>query len=240
MDTIRKSFGDELQEIKQDILKMGSVVEEMLVGSVRALQLRDEIVADEVIAKDDLVDGYNVVIEQRCLRLLALQQPMARDLRTIAAGLYIIKDVERMGDYALDIAKAARKLSVIDPISDASVACSRRNLPDASVACSRRNLVKIPKMARIVQTMLHESLQAFVNPNMDMISDVARKDDEVDLLYRQVRDELIELIQKNPSTAQPAVELILVARYLERIADHITNVGERIAYMETGEIKELH
>jgi len=238
MDTIRKSFGDELQEIKQDILKMGSVVEEMLVGSVRALQLRDEIVADEVIAKDDVVDSYNVVIEERCLRLLALQQPMARDLRTIAAGLYIIKDVERMGDYALDIAKAARKLAGIDPISDASVACSRRN--DASVACSRRNLVKIPKMAQIVQGMLHDSLQAFVNHSMVVIADVVRKDDEVDALYRQVRDELISLIQEKPETAPQAVELILVARYLERIADHITNVGERIVYMETGEFKELH
>ena len=219
METIRKSFGDELHEMKQDILKMGSVVEEMLVGSVRALQLRDEILADEVIAKDDLVDGYNVVIEQRCLRLLALQQPMARDLRTIAAGLYIIKDVERMGDYALDIAKAARKLAGTDPIT---------------------NLVKIPKMAQIVQGMLHDSLHAYVNRSMDVIAEVARKDDEVDMLYRQVRDEMIILIQEKPETAQPAVELILVARYLERIADHITNVGERIAYMETGEIKELH
>ncbi|MCE5200472.1 MAG: phosphate signaling complex protein PhoU [Armatimonadota bacterium] len=219
MDTIRKSFADELQEMKQDILKMGSVVEEMLVGSVRALQLRDEMLADEIIAKDDLVDGYNLVIEQRCLRLLALQQPMARDLRTIAAGLYIIKDVERMGDYALDIAKAARKLVGIDPIKD---------------------LVKIPKMAQIVQGMLHDSLYAFVDHNVEVISEVARKDDEVDALYRQVRDELISLIQEKPAITQPAVELILVARYLERIADHITNVGERIAYMETGEVKELH
>lgn len=219
METIRKSFGDELQEMKQDILKMGSVVEEMLIGSVRALQQRDEILADEIIAKDDLVDGYNVVIEQRCLRLLALQQPMARDLRTIAAGLYIIKDVERMGDYALDIAKAAKKLSNIEPV---------------------KNLVKIPKIAQIVQGMLHESLHAYVNQSMTEISDVARKDDEVDLLYRQVRDEMISLIQQKPETAQPAVELILVARYLERIADHVINVGERIAYMETGEIKELH
>ncbi len=219
MDTTRKSFDEELQEMKQDILKMGSVVEEMLVGSVRALQLRDEMLADEIIVKDDLVDGYNVVIEQRCLLLLALQQPMARDLRTIAAGLYIIKDVERMGDYALDIAKAAKKLVGIDPIID---------------------IVKIPQMAQIVQGMLHESLHAFVDHNIDVISDVARKDDEVDALYRQVRDEMISLVQDKPETAQMAVELTLVARYLERIADHITNVGERIAYMETGEIKELH
>jgi phosphate transport system protein len=219
MDTIRKSFEEEIQEMKQDILKMGSAVEEMLVGAIRALQLRDEMIADEIIVKDDLVDGYNLVIEQRCLRLLALQQPMARDLRTIAAGLYIIKDVERMGDYALDIAKAARKLSHADPVKD---------------------LVKIPQMAQIVQDMLHDSLHAFVERNVDAVSEVARKDDQVDLLYREVRDELIELIQEKPETAMSAVELILVARYLERIADHITNVGERITYMETGEVRELH
>ena len=108
METIRKSFADELREMKQDILKMGSVVEEMLAGSMHALQLRDTMLADEVIAKDDVVDGYNVVIEQRCLRLLALQQPMAGDLRTIAAGLYIIKDVERMGSDVLDLQEIDR------------------------------------------------------------------------------------------------------------------------------------
>lgn len=219
METIRKSFEDELNEMKQDILRMGAAVEEMLVGSITALRLRDEMLADETIAKDDLVDGYNVVIEQRCLRLLALQQPMARDLRTIAAGLYIIKDVERMGDYALDIAKAAKKLAAEDPI---------------------RELVVIPRMGEIVQGMLHESLHAYVNQNVEAVSKVAREDDEVDALYRRVRDDLIALIQERPAAAVAAVELILVARYLERIADHITNVGERIAYMETGEIKELH
>ena len=219
METIRKSFADELNEMKQDILKMGSVVEEMLVGSIQALQLRDEMLADETIAKDDLVDGYNVVIEQRCLRLLALQQPMARDLRTIAAGLYIIKDVERMGDYALDIAKAGKKLAQQDPVKE---------------------LVNIPKMAEIVQRMLHDSLHAYVNQDIEVVSRVADQDFEVDALYKRVHDSLIAVVQEKPETAQAAIELILVARYLERIADHITNVGERIAYMETGEIRELH
>jgi phosphate transport system protein len=216
---IRKSFDDELAELKQDILKMGSVVEEMLVGAIKALRDRNVLLAEEVIAKDDIVDGYNLAIERRCLRLLALQQPMARDLRTIAAALYIIKDVERMGDYALDIAKAAKKLAEKDPI---------------------KQLVKIPRMAEIVQKMLRQSLQAFVNHNVDAVNEVAHEDDQVDVIYRQLRDEMITTIEQKPETAQRAVELILVARYLERIADHITNVGERIAYMETGEIKELH
>jgi len=221
MDTghTRRNFDEELQEMKQDILKMGSVVEDMLSGSVKALRERNTALAEEIIARDDIVDEYNLTIEQRCLDLLALQQPMARDLRTIAAGLYIIKDVERMGDYALDIAKAAKKLAPMEPITP---------------------LVKIPRMAQIVQNMLHGSLQGFVNRNVDTLSEVAREDDEVDALYREVRDTMIAMIEEKPEVALRAVELILVARYLERIADHITNVGERIAYMETGEIKELH
>lgn len=217
--SIRKSFDEELQEMKQDILKMGSVVEDMLAGAVKALRERNPILADEVMAKDDIVDSYNETIEQCCLALLALQQPMARDLRMIAAGLYIIKDVERMGDYAFDIAKAAKKLAPMEPV---------------------KPLVLIPHMGEIVRQMLHDSLHAFVNHDMAVIEDVARKDDEVDALYRKVRDQMIDLIQANPEVALRAVELILVARYLERIADHITNVGERIAYMETGEIRELH
>lgn len=221
MDSIhtRKSFDEELDEMKQGILKMGSVVEEMLVGAVKALRERDAALAEEIIAKDDIVDEYNLTIEQMCLRLLALQQPMARDLRTIASGLYIIKDVERMGDYALDIAKTARKLSEMEPVTE---------------------LVKIPRIADIVQRMLRDSLQAYVDHNVAAIAEIAREDDEVDSLYREVRDEMIKLVQKEPETAQQAIELILAARYLERIADHITNVGERIAYMETGEIRELH
>ena len=215
----RKSFDEELRDLKQDILKMGSAVEEMLAGSVRALRDRDTALAEEIIAKDDVVDEYNLEIEQRSIRLLALQQPMARDLRTIAAALYIIKDVERMGDYALDIAKAAKKLADREPI---------------------KPLVKIPRIEQIVQSMLRGSLQAFVDHDVAAIAEIARQDDEVDVLYREVRDEMIALIQENPEKAQDAVELVLVARYLERIADHITNVGERIAYMETGEIKELH
>jgi len=218
-DTIRSAFSGDIEELVQDLLKMGSVVEEMLAGAIKALRERNVTLAEEIIAKDDVVDDYNLEIEQKCLKLLALQQPMARDLRTIASALYIIKDVERMGDYALDIAKAAKKLADKEPV---------------------KKLVKIPQMAQIIQGMLHASLQAFADHNVAVISEIVQEDDQVDALYREVRDEMIALVQEKPETAQRAVELILAARYLERIADHITNVGERIAYMETGEIRELH
>jgi len=215
----RKAFDEELNKLQEDLRKMGLVVEEMLDKAIRALETRDVNLAEETINMDDIVDRYNFAIESTALKLLALQQPMARDLRTIAAALYIIKDVERMGDYALDIAKTARKLAPLEPV---------------------RPLVLIPKMAEIVRGMLHDSLQAFVNHDIDVIAQVARQDDEVDALYREVRDKMIDVIRTDPQVALPAVELILAARYLERIADHITNVGERIYYMETGELKELH
>lgn len=216
---IRKSFDEQIEEVKQEILKMGSVVEEMLCGAIKALGERDRELAARIIAMDDVVDDYNLTIEERCLHLLALQQPMARDLRTIAAGLYIIKDVERMGDYALDIAKAADKLAQAEPLT---------------------TLVKIPQMARIVQRMLRDSLRAFVDRNADAVFAIADEDDEVDVLYRQVRADMVGLIRQDAAHAERAVELVLVARSLERIADHITNVGERIVYMETGALKELH
>ncbi|MDO8683082.1 MAG: phosphate signaling complex protein PhoU [Armatimonadota bacterium] len=215
----RVSFDEQLKELQQDLLRMGGAVEQMLFKCVKALVERDIPLADETIQMDDIVDGYNLDIEMKCLRLLALQQPMARDLRTIAATLKIITDVERMGDYAVDIAKTARILSE-KPLF--------------------KPLVDIPKMAELVQKMLRESLEAFVKRDTAMIEKIVKEDDEVDRLNRTLHDELVVYIEKDPTLASQAVRLILIARYLERIADHITNVCERIYYMETGNIKELH
>lgn len=198
---------------------MSSAVDQMMTGAMKALKERNVELAKKIIDMDDVVDDYNLQIEQSCLRLLALQQPMARDLRTIAATLYIIKDVERMGDYALDIAKAAIKLAdqpLFKPLED------------------------LPRMAEMVQRMLRESLEAFVNHDIAAIENVAAADDQVDALYRSLRDELMDFMERDPLLVRQAVELILVARYLERIADHITNVVERIYYMEIGELRELH
>jgi phosphate transport system protein len=216
---IRVSFDEQLKELQQDLLRMGSVVEQMLFKCVKALVERDIALADETIEMDDIVDGYNLNIEMKCLRLLALQQPMARDLRTIAAALKIITDVERMGDYAVDIAKTAKILSET-PLF--------------------KPLVDIPKMAEIVQKMLRESLEAFVNRDLGSIEKIAKEDDQVDYLNRTLHDELVGYIERDSSLASQAVRLILIARYLERIADHVTNVCERVYYMETGTIKELH
>lgn len=215
----RAAFADEIRTLEQDILAMGGVVEQMLHKSIEALAARDTSLADEAIAMDDIVDGYNLGIENRCLKLFALQQPMARDLRTIAAGMKIITDVERMGDYVVDIAKTAKRLAskpLFKPLED------------------------IPRMADVVKRMLRETLQAFVSRDLGLIQRMIEDDDEVDRLDKSLHDELVGFMQRDPSVVGQAVDLLMIGRYLERFADHVTNVGERVYYMETGEMKELH
>ncbi len=215
----RKEFDRELGSLQDDLKTMGVVVEDMLGRCMKALAERDVGLAKEVEDADDIVDHYNLDIESRALCLLALQQPMARDLRTIAAAMKIITDVERAGDYAVDIAKVAEQLAdrpLFKPLED------------------------IPKMAQIVQEMLRETLNAFVSRDLDLVQHMISLDEEVDHLYHSLYDELIGFIKRDPGLTDQAVGLLLIARYLERIADHITNIGERIYYMETGELKELH
>jgi len=218
-ENVRVAFADEINELEQDLLKMGSVVEQMLHKSIEALATRNTQLADEAMAMDDIVDDYNISIENRCLRLLALQQPMARDLRTIAAAMKIITDIERAGDYVVDIAKTAKHLAD-EPLF--------------------KPLKNIPKMAELAKKMLRETLEAFVSRDLDLIQQMIKDDDEVDRLNNILHEEMIEQIKRDPSVTDQAISLILMSRYIERLADHVTNVGERVYYMETGELKELH
>jgi len=216
---VRRTFEDHLSDLLDNVLRMGAAVEEMVARAVEALRHGDVTAGEKLDQFDDVVDEYNLNIENECLQLIALQQPMARDLRTIAATLKIITDIERVGDYAVDVAKTAAKLA-------------ERPL--------FKPLVDIPRMGQLVQEMLRDVLESFVNRDIERIRGVIQVDDAVDALNRQLHDELIGYIEKDPTIAHQAVWLILVARYLERMADHITNIGERVYYMETGELKELH
>lgn len=219
VEAVRMAFADEINAMDQDVLKMGSVVEQMLHKSIEALAERDIALADEAIDMDDIVDDYNISIEEKCLKLLALQQPMARDLRHIAATLKIITDIERMGDYVVDIAKNAKELSA-RPLF--------------------KPLVNIPLMADLVKRMLRETLEAFVKRDLELIQKMIEHDDIVDSTDKMLHANMVEMMRKDPSVVQQAVPLLMISRYLERLADHITNVGERVYYMETGEMKELH
>ncbi len=217
--SVREHFDEQLKELQQDLLQMESATEEMLYKSIEALKNRDERLVFEVYSKDDIVDNLNLVIENKCLELLALQQPMARDLRTIASAMKIITDIERIGDYCVDIAKMARQI-IDQPLF--------------------KPLVDIPKMAEIVKGMLKQSIEAFVNRDLVLLKKIIDDDEEADHLHRYLFDELLNLMEKDTKIIKQAVYLLLISRYLERIADHITNICERIYYMETGELRELH
>ena len=216
---IRHSFDEQLTTLQQDVVRMGSMTVQAVDMAVRALTERDLGLCDQVMALEDQIDDLNMDIESRAIQLLALQQPMARDLRTIAGVLRIIADVERIGDYAVDVSRQARTLAD-QPLF--------------------KPLVDIPRMATLVQKMLHDALEALVRRDLDLAMAAVRQDDEVDHVYKSLHQELLGYIQRDPRLAVQAVALLLVGTYLERMADHVTNIGERIWYMETGQLKELH
>ncbi len=219
MATTRHTFDTQLRELEQDLLRMGSYVEEMVDQAVSALLERDRALAEAVIARDDSVDELDLALETRCMRLLALQQPMAKDLRTIGTVLKAITDLERVGDYSVDIAHIALRL--IDHLGP---------LPRVDLA----------GMTESVKAMTRQTLRAFVDRDLDAVMRICKEaDDEVDHAYHRMFDELLALMRDEPGQVVPAAHFILAARSLERIADHMTNVAERIQYMETGVLEEL-
>jgi phosphate transport system protein len=215
----RKRFEQELAELDQLILRMGSISEDMLNRMIQALKERNVELAEETVRMDDKVDALNLEIETTCIRLIATQQPQARDLRRIIAALKIAGDVERVADYAVDICLVVKELAdkpLFKPLED------------------------IPKMQEVVKRMLHETLDAFVTRDLDLVYKMIADDEEVDTLYENLYVELKDFMKRDPALVDQAVPLILITRYLERIADHVTNIGERVFYVETGELKELH
>lgn len=214
----RQAFEEELDQLRQRLVNMGAFVEAMLDRSVLALAEQDIELARRVIADDDVADDMDLDLEQRCTRLLALQQPMSRDLRMIGTVLKVTADVERVGDYSVDIARAAINLSHTTFFKE---------------------LVDIPRMAQVVKTMLREALQALVKEDLALAQHVADEDDQVDRMWYALLEEIIQVMESRPEVVRQAVHLLLVARYLERIADHIVNIAERVAYMATGHLEAL-
>ncbi len=218
MRRIRESFEEQIEQVQVDVTRLASFVVEMLSDAMRALVEQDEALADQVIRDDDVADDLDLHIEQECMRLLALQQPMAKDLRVIGTAMKIIADLERVGDYAVDIARSAKTLAD-EPFFKA--------------------LVDIPRMAEITIGMVRTAAQAFVTEDLALVREVIEQDDEVDRLWYHLLDELVEYMQQDPELILQATHLLLVARYLERIADHVVNVAERVSYMETGRFEDL-
>lgn len=216
---MRNTFDYELAALQQKILSMGNLVENMLDKGVKSLQNKDSDLAREVIALEAVVDSLEKEIEQKCLQLIATQQPLAKDLRRIAAGFKIITDLERMADYCEDIAKVTLRLEgqpLIKPLID------------------------IPHMNVLTQKMVKDALDSYVQENIELAYKMCQDDDLVDHLYAQIIRELLTYMMEDPRTIGQATSLLFVGRYIERIADHATNIGERVIYMITGEIKDLN
>ncbi len=215
----RKNFNQSLEELQSDLIKMGEKTNKMIAKALQALTERNTEQAEEVIAMDDVIDKMDLKIEKKCMFLIATQQPMARDLRTIGTALKIITDVERIGDYCVDIARKAIILAPFPPL---------------------KPYVDLPKMADLNQQMLSEVLIAFKTKDLEKARAVAEMDHEVDHLYNITFDEIMDYMLKSSDNVERGAHLILVARYFERIGDHITNIAERIFYMEKGKLIQLN
>jgi phosphate transport system protein len=216
---VREHFTQKIDNVKHKLLRMGAAVEQVINMSVKALKEQDIELAKAVLIKDDEIDQLDIEIEHECMMLLALQQPLAKDLRTIATALKIITDLERMGDNAVNIAKIVMNIGK-EPLI--------------------KPLIDIPKMAEICQQMVRQSLDAFVNEDIELAEEVGKKDEEVDELYDNIIKDIIAIIAKNNNFIEQGTKLMFVGRYLERIADHSTNICERIIFMVTGELKEIN
>lgn len=215
----RGSFDTNLQELHNDLLRMGSIVEKQIHQCIESLVNHDIPLAEQVIKNDDLVDDLQKDIEDKCIRLIATQQPLAIDLRNIFTTTKIVTDLERMADHAVDIAKITKRLKGEVYI---------------------KQLIDIPKMGEIVKNMIKASLDAYVEGSVEKAYATCKMDDEIDAIYKQVFSELLVKMMQEPSTINQATQFLFVCKFLERVADHTTNICEWTIYLVTGEQKDLN
>ncbi len=216
---LRETFEDQLRELQDDLLAMGNLVDRAIERSIQALTDRDVLLAQEIIDDDALINQVQREIEEKCLVLIATQQPMASDLRVITAVSSIATELERMGDHAEGIGKITL-LMADQPLL--------------------KPLIDIPRMAERGRSMLRQQLEAFVRRDVEMARNLATGDEEVDALYDQIYRELLIFMMNDPRTISRATHLLWVAHNLERIADRTTNIGERVIFLVTGEVEELN
>ncbi len=211
-ERVVRHFQEELEHLKTRLLEMGGLAEDRVRAAVESLVSRDIGMVDEVLAGDGPINQLHIEIDSRCFTLLALHQPMAVDLRAIVAAVKINTDLERVGDLAINIAEATTRYLKHPPVKE---------------------LIDIPRMASIAQTMLRDALDAYVRRDADMAQAVLNEDDALDALKTQVFRELLTYMLSDPSKIEPALDLILISRHLERIGDHATNVAEDVIFMVT-------
>jgi phosphate transport system protein len=215
---IRKTFESEIQQVKDEVLLLGSMVEHAIIGSVEALKKRDIKAAEKIIAEDKEINKKRFAIENQLMILIATQQPMAHDLRLLASTMEIISELERMGDYAKGIANINVRMG------------------DEKLL---KPLIDIPRMAEKGASMLHRALTAFVQEDVEAAKTIPIEDDEVDALYNQIYRELMLLIIEDPKNIERANWLLWVGHNLERVADRVTNICERTIFIATGSFSEI-
>ena len=215
---VRKTFENELQQVKDSVLVLGSMVEQSIIDSVEALKKRDLAAAERILTADKDINKKRFQIESQLLILIATQQPMAHDLRLLASCMEIISELERMGDYAKGIANINIRMG------------------DSPLL---KPLIDVPRMAQKGADMLHRALTAFVNEDIDTARTIPVEDDEVDALFNQVYRELMTIVIGDPTSIERANWLLWTAHNLERFADRVTNICERTVFVVTGELGEI-
>src|ERR1700693_259881 len=210
-----RQYEEELRAVRGNLLKMGGWVERQIAEAIEALVNRDTVKAREIIARDAEVNRMDTEMDERCVRLLALHQPTASDLRFITTGLKITTDLERIGDNAVNICERSLELNEVPQL---------------------KPYIDLPRMAEIAQSMVKDSIDAFMRDDTDLADQVIARDDEVDLLNYQVYRELLSYMAEDPHTIVSATRLLFISKYLERIADHATNIAEMVTYMVQGKM----
>ncbi len=206
---------EELEHLKGMLVKMAGLVELSIKNSVRSLTERDSVLARKVIEDDHIINTYDVQIDEECIRLLALKQPMGKDLRFITTGMKITTDLERIADNSVNIAERALELNK-EPLL--------------------KPYIDIPRMREVAQGMVRDAIDAFIHEDKRLAMDVIMRDDEVDDLNQMVLEELMFIMTQDPSTVYRAMKISYVSKYLERIGDHATNIAEMVIYMVEGRI----
>ncbi|MDH3976607.1 MAG: phosphate signaling complex protein PhoU [Deltaproteobacteria bacterium] len=212
---IVKQFEEELNEIKEKVIRLGGIVEKQIADAIKSLVDRESPLAEKVIEKDHVVNGLEVDIDELCLKVLATRQPAASDLRLITTAIKIIMDLERIGDEAVNISERAVELNREQPL---------------------KPFIDLPRMAEASQKMLKDSLDAFVNGDTNLAAKVLAEDDFVDDLYKQIVRELLSFMREDPQTITRAMKVMFIAKYLERIGDHATNIAEVVIFMVKGKV----
>ena len=215
----RKAFDSALKEIHNDVLRMGSIVEKQIHQCIESLVNQDEELAEQTIKNDDLVDELQREIEDKCIKVTAKEQPLAIDLRTVFTNSKLIMDLERIADHAVDIAKITLRLKNEKYV---------------------KRLIDIPEMSSIVNGMIKTSLDSYVQRDLEKAYEACKMDDKIDALFKKVFTDMIKIAEKDESKVNQMIQLVLVCKYLERIADRATNICEGTIYLVTGEQKDLN